>query len=278
MFFCFQDKSRLIKSFGNCNKALVIRWSVCQSTTITEQLNGGVRYFDMRPGYIDYEDDFYFVHGLHGILIREMLIEMRHFLDENPQEIIIVDFNHFHCFDKRTHARFVQLIWNIFGNLLFSRDVVKDADISSLTLFDMRSCSKQVLLSYKDREICSENSAFWFSKDLIFSPWYNTNDLSYLEHRLSNLIMTQSNGKLNIFQGILTARKTTVLSNPNSTLREALVIKCNTGLKKWLHHLLDERKQQHQQQQQRDMINIMMCDFVVEDGLVELILKFNNIK
>ena len=269
-----------MKSFGNCNKALVIRWSVCQSTTITEQLNGGVRYFDMRPGYIDYEDDFYFVHGLHGILIREMLIEMRHFLDQNPHEIIIVDFNHFHCFDKRTHARFVQLIWNIFGGLLLSRDDVVGDNVSSLSLFDMRSHSKQVLLSYKDLEICSENPAFWFSKNLIFSPWYNTNDLSYLEHRLSNLITTQDRIKLNVFQGILTARKTTVLSNPNSTLRETLVIKCNMGLKKWLRHLLDQHKrhqQQQQQQQRNEMINIMMCDFVCEDGLVELILQFNNI-
>ena len=263
-----------MKSLGNCNKALVIRWSLCQSMTINEQLNGGVRYFDMRPGYIDYEDDFFFVHGLHGFLIRDMLMDMRHFLDDNPREVIIVDFNHFHGFDQLRHARFAQMISNIFAGILLSRDDFEVDDVSFVSLCDMRSCKRQVLLSYKEPGICSGKTDFWFSRDLIFSPWHNTNNLICLEHGLNKLVKTQDARRLNVFQAILSARKSTVLSNPSSTLRDALITKCNTGIKKWLRHRLDEHQQRRVKQY--GVVNVLMCDFVCEDDLVGLILQLND--
>lgn len=230
----------------------------------------------MRPGFLNYEDDFFFVHGLHGLPIRGMLEEMRCFLDDNPQEILIVDFNHFHGFHDgdnvfSTHERLTNMIHQVFAGLLLSRDEINADVISSISLHDIWFRKRQVLLGYKDQGVCSKNPEFWFSKDLIFSPWHNTDSLASLDHSLNNLIKTRDTKRFNVFQGILTARKSTVLSNPNSTLRETLVTKCNAGLKKWLHHFINQREHQSES----SIINIVMCDFICEDDLVPLILKLN---
>ncbi|XP_066930790.1 PI-PLC X domain-containing protein 2-like [Clytia hemisphaerica] len=259
------DKSKLIKTFGNCNKQFVINWSLCQSMTITEQLNHGVRYFDMRPGFIDYEDDFFFVHGVHGVLIRDLLHQMRQFLDFNPREVILVDFNHFHSFDEIRHKRLVEMIHKVFDSLLVPRDIFDDV---TFTLSDLWRMDKRVILSYKHEETCSKHNAFWFSRECVNSPWFNTNNISTLKHRLNELHRNPDKKKFNVYQAILTARKSTIALRPTSTLRQSLVRQCNNGINEWLDGIFAQCKQG---------FNIVMCDFVCEDGCVEKILRLNKL-
>jgi len=265
--YCIVNKSSLIKALGSCSKSIVINWSLCQSLTIQQQLEYGVRYFDMRPGYLDYQDDFYFVHGVHGNAIRGMLISMRDFLSQNSQEIIIVDFNHFHQFDRQLHNRFVKMISDIFGHMLLQQE--KNEASVTCTLEYMWRQQRQVFLMYKDETTCSFHPELLLAKQFIFSPWHNTDSMSGLKTRLNGLLEDLNHPyQFNVFQAILTARKSTVALNPTSTLRDCLVVKCNSGIKKWLDEVFTQCKQG---------VNIVLCDFICDDKLIESILKLNQI-
>ena len=57
----------------------------------------------MRVGYLADRKDFFFVHGCYGYAIVDLLKEMKVFLDNNPKEVLIVDFNHFYSFTDEIH-------------------------------------------------------------------------------------------------------------------------------------------------------------------------------
>ena len=64
----------------------------------------------MRTGYLAEENDFFFIHGYHGHTISSGLQEMKAFLDNNPKEVLIVDFNQFYSFTEEIHKAFTSLV------------------------------------------------------------------------------------------------------------------------------------------------------------------------
>uniref|UniRef100_A0A8C6GQ33 PI-PLC X domain-containing protein 2 n=1 Tax=Mus spicilegus TaxID=10103 RepID=A0A8C6GQ33_MUSSI len=101
-------------------KKLMKKWSVTQNLTFREQLEAGIRYFDLRvsskPG--DTNQEIYFIHGLFGIKVWDGLMEIDAFLTQHPQEIIFLDFNHFYAMDESHHKCLVLRIQEAFGNKL----------------------------------------------------------------------------------------------------------------------------------------------------------------
>ena len=67
-------------------------WAITQRLDIKGQLDGGVRWLDMRTAWAG--DDFYFYHALLGPKTREMLRQVRAFIDEpgHAHELIVLEF------------------------------------------------------------------------------------------------------------------------------------------------------------------------------------------
>ena len=79
----------------------------CQDMTITEQLNAGIRAFDLRYVWISDKNDFYMYHGYGGVFetypckdadgnrlsLRAVLSEFSTFLQEHPDEVIFADLS-----------------------------------------------------------------------------------------------------------------------------------------------------------------------------------------
>ena len=107
------------------------KWSVTQNLTFREQLEAGIRYFDLRvsskPG--DADQEIYFIHGLFGIKVWDGLMEIDTFLTQHPREIVFLDFNHFYAMDEAHHNHLVHRIQEAFGNKLCSA-----CNVESLTL------------------------------------------------------------------------------------------------------------------------------------------------
>lgn len=101
-------------------KKLMKKWSVTQNLTFREQLDAGIRYFDLRvsskPG--DADQEIYFIHGLFGIKVWDGLMEIDSFLTQHPREIVFLDFNHFYAMDEAHHKHLVHRIQEAFGNKL----------------------------------------------------------------------------------------------------------------------------------------------------------------
>jgi hypothetical protein len=67
-------------------------WAITQRLDIKGQLDGGVRWLDMRTAWAG--DDFYFYHALLGPKTRDMLRQVRTFIDEpgHSHELIVLEF------------------------------------------------------------------------------------------------------------------------------------------------------------------------------------------
>jgi hypothetical protein len=67
-----------------------------QDQTILQQLNGGIRYFDLRIYYDTSANDFFVQHGLRGCTLSEILQQVQQFISQNPasQELIILALSH----------------------------------------------------------------------------------------------------------------------------------------------------------------------------------------
>lgn len=96
------------------------KWSVTQNLTFKEQLESGIRYFDLRvsskPGEV--EKEIYFIHGLFGIRVWDGLMEINSFLLQHPGEVIFLDFNHFYAMDDSHHQYLISKILKAFGSKL----------------------------------------------------------------------------------------------------------------------------------------------------------------
>lgn len=127
------DQTAAIKRLARISlvKKLMKKWSVTQNLTFREQLEAGIRYFDLRvsskPG--DADQEIYFIHGLFGIKVWDGLMEIDSFLTQHPQEIVFLDFNHFYAMDEAHHKRLVLRIQEAFGNKLCSA-----CSVDSMTL------------------------------------------------------------------------------------------------------------------------------------------------
>ena len=91
-------------------KGLVVKMSKAQMVGAMDQLNAGVRYFDVRLTKID--DVYYTCHGYLSNTLDTYLKEIVLFLDNHPGEYIIFDLQYFYVETGKTNKKddFVDLV------------------------------------------------------------------------------------------------------------------------------------------------------------------------
>ena len=82
----------------------------CQSKTFKEQLDGGIRYLDLRIAYHE-SGEFYTCHGVYCANMKDVMDQIKSFLDENPRVRHVVCHQCVFYFTGPTHR---------FGFALFS--------------------------------------------------------------------------------------------------------------------------------------------------------------
>ncbi len=103
-----------------------------QSQSIAEQLDGGIRGFDLRVYYYEDNDTFYSYHGALGEEIETVLNELEAFLSSRPGEILYVTFTHSRHVDTQAlKDRLTGMIQTKIGGYAYQRDGSNDT-----TLFD----------------------------------------------------------------------------------------------------------------------------------------------
>ncbi len=108
-----------------------------QDCSFEEQLKRGVRYFDVRVNYVD--DDYVIFHGpINGAKYEQVLDDIKNFLDENPSEFLILDYQKF---KNNSQQNVFDMLENAVG---IDRIVMKVSDCSdsefveNLTLGEVR--------------------------------------------------------------------------------------------------------------------------------------------
>ncbi|KAM6161981.1 PI-PLC X domain-containing protein 2 [Erethizon dorsatum] len=226
------DQTPAIKRLARISlvKKLMKKWSVTQNLTFREQLEAGIRYFDLRvsskPG--DADQEIYFIHGLFGIKVWDGLMEIDSFLTQHPQEIIFLDFNHFYAMDEAHHKCLILRIQEAFGNKLCPA-----CSVESLTLQTLWEKKCQVLIFYHC-PFYKQYSFLWPGKK-IPAPWANTTSVRKLILFLETTLSERApQGSFHVSQAILTPRVKTIARGLVGGLKNTLVHRNLPAILDWV--------------------------------------------
>ncbi|XP_036098127.1 PI-PLC X domain-containing protein 1 [Molossus molossus] len=160
----------------------VLKWSVTQVLSVTEQLDAGVRYLDLRIAHMQEgsERNLHFVHMLcTALLVEDTLTEISEWLENHPREVVILACRNFEGMTDALHEYLVTCIKNIFGDMLCPRGEVP-------TMRQLWARGQQVLLSYEDEGAVSRHQQLWPAVPYWWGNQVKPEKLiQYLEHMKS---------------------------------------------------------------------------------------------
>lgn len=101
--------------------------STATSRTILEQLEDGIRCFDLRVYHDGKTKQFYTYHGLIGVDVAGIMADFKQFLAENHGEILYITMGHWLGFKNASdYEAFNQLVLNEIGDHAYIRDSERD--------------------------------------------------------------------------------------------------------------------------------------------------------
>ncbi|XP_024905802.1 PI-PLC X domain-containing protein 1 [Pteropus alecto] len=168
MTYCLNRKSpispnesrllRLLAKVLPCiTQPVVLKWSVTQALNVTEQLDAGVRYLDLRVAHMleGSARNLHFVHMMYTTaLVEDTLTEISEWLENHPREVVILACRNFDGMTADLHEYLVTCIKNIFGDMLCPRGEVP-------TLRQLWARGQQVVLSYDDECAVRRHRQLW---------------------------------------------------------------------------------------------------------------------
>ncbi|WP_240903726.1 phosphatidylinositol-specific phospholipase C domain-containing protein [Chengkuizengella sediminis] len=278
---------------AHAGKSIVADWSQTQGLTIEEQLNEGIRYFDLRvapnvwqPVFDDYqiqETNLRTLHGLYGESVDEIIADTKRFLNENEKEIVILDFLHFYEMTETSYNHLNNLLQNTFGDLL-----IPPSYGVNVTLDQLWNENKRVIVLYGSdhqrytdtidiRNIYADDfmSWIWDHRLNIQSDWANTTDVNVLKQKLDQSINSADLNKFFVLQGVLTPDDDLIIDavlgglDPFSAIGvdslHDLARSANNEVPRWV--LNDWAN---------EPLNIIMLDWFHESDIVNIIKSMNE--
>uniref|UniRef100_UPI00398E4976 PI-PLC X domain-containing protein 1 n=1 Tax=Pristiophorus japonicus TaxID=55135 RepID=UPI00398E4976 len=157
----------------------IYKWCKTQESCITEQLEAGIRFFDLRIAHKpnDTSDNLYFIHGIFTtVTVLETLKEFEHWLKTHPKEVVILACRYFEGMNKQQHHQLIQKIEDIFGYKMCLKTCA-----ALVTLRNLWELDYQVIISY-DNVIANEYPNLWPGIPYWWADTYNAKSLvQYLE-------------------------------------------------------------------------------------------------
>ncbi|TSK98512.1 PI-PLC X domain-containing protein 2 [Bagarius yarrelli] len=244
-------------------KKVMKKWSMTQNLTFREQLDGGIRYFDLRvsskPGETDHE--VYFIHGLFGLRVRDGLNDINVFLNAHRKEVVFLDFNHHYAMDAEHHRYLINMLKEVFGSKLCRINAVED-----ITLDFLWEKKYQVLVFYHHPS--AEGCPLLWPGSKIPAPWANTTDTTKLIQFLETTLSERAkNGSFHVSQAILTPRIKTIIRGLVHGLRNYLVEKNLPLILEWVET----------QKPGVNGVNIITSDFVELVDFANTVIRLNDL-
>uniref|UniRef100_A0A1B6J506 Phosphatidylinositol-specific phospholipase C X domain-containing protein n=1 Tax=Homalodisca liturata TaxID=320908 RepID=A0A1B6J506_9HEMI len=256
----------LAKIFGKPSRRVIYRWCITQELTVLQQLHFGIRYLDLRLSTRESDSKLYFVHGLYGEEISTNLKKINEFLDKFPDEVVILDCQHFYDFGPEDHGTLKEMLKAIFSNKLCPLPW----DITTVTLSWMVGRGYRVIIIYRHKS-SEEDDRFWPGVRWP-TPWPQTTSIETMLHFLSKTLSHRAKNAGFVTQCVLTPDVKFVVRNPCGALQSSCAVPCFRAVIPWLQ----------QQRPGLHGVNVVITDFVnteaelfstVVIGLNDLLLK-----
>ncbi|GMR48508.1 hypothetical protein PMAYCL1PPCAC_18703, partial [Pristionchus mayeri] len=256
------DSSPSLRRVGSIPgvRRFIKRWAITQSLTITEQLEKGIRYLDLRisnpPQRDDPDGSFRCVHALYGSPLLQIIESVREFLEKHPGEVVLIDMNHLYGFNE--DAVFTDMMQTMLCVLSASQLVLPpniDRPICEYTLEKLQAAGQNVILLAPYLGDSHPFTDILWSTRHIQSPWPDSDKIPYILQFLNRLSeewrMQKNPNTLLVYQGVATVKGRDIALHPLSSLENYVSRSMTKAICSWL----SERSSD-------DGINIVIADFV----------------
>jgi hypothetical protein len=240
------------------------RMCKCQDLSISDQLNAGIRYLDLRVAWNESVSGFYTCHGVYCVELKVILDQIVAFLKQNTKEIVFLDFNHFYKVDDK-HAALAALIMERLGDMMAIQGQLNP----NSTVKEYWDKGVQVVAVYHhDETQKASNGKLWF-RGVLHSPWPNKNQTKDLHENLAGHIRGRNKDKFFVLQGILTPDgeliKQEIMENKGATSIKSIARRVSGKVVDWVD---DEWK--------GETHNIVIVDFFQDCSVVPAIIHLNK--
>ncbi|XP_065220121.1 PI-PLC X domain-containing protein 2 [Planococcus citri] len=244
------DAPNIAKIFGRFLGSFMGRitfnWCVTQSLDIKQQFLFGIRYFDIRTARKG--SKLLACHGLYGMEVIDALEEINECLNEHPEEVVILDFQHIYDFTSMDHRFLMGKIHSIFQFKLCP----EPKNVTDVTLNWLKNNRYQVIVIYRTDEI-DLTSYLWHSSKWI-TLWPNTTNLNYLYNYLTETLRDRPENTGFVSQCLFTPSTAFITFHILSTLKKKCCIECDLKIKSlWI---------KKQKSLRPDGVNVVIADFV----------------
>ncbi|XP_010862320.1 PI-PLC X domain-containing protein 1-like [Esox lucius] len=252
----------------------IYRWATTQVWCITDQLDAGIRYFDLRIAHKNIkktcftqdafnssrsDDTLYFAHAIYTLqTVKEALTSIAVWLEQHQKEIVILSCSHFYELSDGEHEALVSFITLLFGDKLCPRQ-------ETPSLSKCWSLGQQVIASYEDVPILKEHKELWPK----IPYWYaNSPDPQRVISYLEDMQRTQGRPANFFVSGLnLTTYPALVVCHPYLTLRK-LTMKSFPLLLNWV---VDQTPGPD-----NTSVNIICADFVGLTEFASVVINLNK--
>lgn len=188
-------------------------FALTQSLSISEQLQAGVRYLDLRVDYDSQTQSFRVFHLLFGQQIDIILRQIKEFIDVHPKEVIVVEMSELFNpnVDFSIKGKLLGIILDTFGSSLFpSGDALP-------TFGEMQTAGTSIIFAVQDDDINSASDLIWPTSGIIRNTFANSADLAtmqnYNQERIEEFEMMEDGFLLRKLSWILTPDEGYIESN-----------------------------------------------------------------
>jgi len=236
----FKGPQKFINFLVPISKYFINKWTLTQNKDILEQLNMGVRAFDIRVS--KFGEIYYVSHTFIAITMQSLADQINIFLENNPNEFIIIHFK-----TDYNHRNSIPTIFDPFNKF---RTLLKNDVFLNKSHDTVISEIKGHILVYTDEGSNGSFNNVWLNKDNVkdfFESYNNT--------------LPKSNC-INCIDVVLTPTTNTIIKNPfGSLLKFAKSIKYIIGVVANSTYANDLKW------------NVIYCDFIDEDIIKTIINK-----
>lgn len=165
-----------------------------QYLDMSQQLNRGIRYFDIRLCHQNGKN--YISHTLLSKKSFEAsLMQLDSFLNEHPQEMVILDLQHIYGYDKNSLSTLMDFIQVKFDGRIISYDKFNPS--SKLADIWNSNFGSNLIVILPDTELAQEiiknpKYSFAWPRNTINSPWPNTTNTEELINKNSQYLENRS--------------------------------------------------------------------------------------
>ena len=237
----------------------------CQTLTIRQQLDKGIRYIDLRVGFHPESGTFLTCHGVFCVDVQEILDEIKDFLDENSKEIVIVEFKKLYGLGEPQNTTLSKMIFKTLGDKLAIHDTCPpNAPVQ--TYWDN---GYQAVVLYQDGATVNKSKGRLWPLQELDSPWPNVGTTNDLHVALKEKVSSRNPRKFFCAQGILTPDanviKREIMKGDGLSIRK-LAKQCAGKVVDWVE---DDWKP-------ADQLNIVIVDFSEITNLVPAVISYNH--